>query len=169
VPHDRRRPRGRSTYGICFGLLGWRIDEGHAGGLDLAGLGGLIAGPLATMPEDQQAKYLFLNEVAQEVELHAATGVVVIADSWYVSPDVEIPYGMRPSDMIERLGLETLLSEELRPVATTGSIKAPSCVVGLGYAAAADRTGLRAAASVMMQTSAVKAPWPSARARVGRR
>ena len=30
---------GRSTYGICFGLLGWRIDEGEADGRDLSGLG----------------------------------------------------------------------------------------------------------------------------------
>ena len=30
---------GRSTYGICFGLLSWRIDDGHANGTDLAGLG----------------------------------------------------------------------------------------------------------------------------------
>jgi hypothetical protein len=30
---------GRSTYGICYGLLGWRIDEGEAAGVDLAGLG----------------------------------------------------------------------------------------------------------------------------------
>ena len=29
---------GRSTYGICFGALSWRIDEGHAGDVDLAGL-----------------------------------------------------------------------------------------------------------------------------------
>lgn len=29
---------GRSTYGICEGVLGWRIDEGRAGSHDLAGL-----------------------------------------------------------------------------------------------------------------------------------
>ncbi len=34
---------GRSTYGICFGLLGWRIDEGSADGVDLDGLGVAIA------------------------------------------------------------------------------------------------------------------------------
>jgi len=31
-------PGGRSTYGECLGLLGWRIDRGHADGVDLAGL-----------------------------------------------------------------------------------------------------------------------------------
>jgi hypothetical protein len=34
---------GRSTYGICFGLLGWRIDEGRAGDVDLGGLGVALA------------------------------------------------------------------------------------------------------------------------------
>jgi len=29
---------GRSTHGICFGALGWRIDEGHADDVDLSGL-----------------------------------------------------------------------------------------------------------------------------------
>jgi len=34
---------GRSTYGICFGLLGWRVDEGRADGVDLSGLGVALA------------------------------------------------------------------------------------------------------------------------------
>lgn len=28
---------GRSTHGVCFGALSWRVDEGHAGDVDLAG------------------------------------------------------------------------------------------------------------------------------------
>jgi hypothetical protein len=32
------RPGGRSTYGICFGVLSWRIDEGHVDSVPLAGL-----------------------------------------------------------------------------------------------------------------------------------
>ena len=31
-------PGGRSTHGICFGVLSWRVDQGYAGELDLAGL-----------------------------------------------------------------------------------------------------------------------------------
>ena len=34
---------GRSTHGICFGLLGWRIDDGAADGLTLSGLGVAMA------------------------------------------------------------------------------------------------------------------------------
>ena len=31
-------PGGRSTYGICMGVLSWLVREGHADGVDLAGL-----------------------------------------------------------------------------------------------------------------------------------
>lgn len=31
-------PGGRSTYGICYGALSWRIDRGHHGDTDLSGL-----------------------------------------------------------------------------------------------------------------------------------
>src|SRR5438552_3345862 len=30
-------PGGRSTHGICYGALAWRVDEGEADGADLAG------------------------------------------------------------------------------------------------------------------------------------
>ena len=31
-------PGGRSTYGVCYGALSWRIDQGHFDDVDLAGL-----------------------------------------------------------------------------------------------------------------------------------
>jgi hypothetical protein len=31
-------PGGRSTYGICMGVLSWFVEEGHAGAVDLSGL-----------------------------------------------------------------------------------------------------------------------------------
>jgi len=31
-------PGGRSTYGICMGVLSWLVREGHADGVDLSGL-----------------------------------------------------------------------------------------------------------------------------------
>jgi hypothetical protein len=34
---------GRSTHGICLGALSWRVEQGHADGLDLAGLGVVLA------------------------------------------------------------------------------------------------------------------------------
>ena len=31
-------PGGRSTYGICYGALAWRVDDGHVGDVDVTGL-----------------------------------------------------------------------------------------------------------------------------------
>jgi hypothetical protein len=35
-------PGGRSTHGICFGALTWRVDEGHIDGVDLSGSGAVM-------------------------------------------------------------------------------------------------------------------------------
>jgi len=36
-------PGGRSTHGTCFGVLSWRIDDGHAGEVDLSGLAAALS------------------------------------------------------------------------------------------------------------------------------
>ena len=33
---------GRSTHGVCFGALSWRVDEGEAAGVELAGAGAVM-------------------------------------------------------------------------------------------------------------------------------
>ena len=33
---------GRSTHGVCFGALSWRVDEGRVDGVDLAGSGAVM-------------------------------------------------------------------------------------------------------------------------------
>ena len=35
-------PGGRSTHGVCFGALTWRVDEGQLNGLDLSGTGAVM-------------------------------------------------------------------------------------------------------------------------------
>jgi hypothetical protein len=37
------RKGGRSTHGVCLGALSWRIEDGHAGELDLSGLNVVLA------------------------------------------------------------------------------------------------------------------------------
>lgn len=54
------------------------------------------------MPQDQQDKYVFMNDLAAEVLRTGATGLVFIADVWMVPATVEIPEGKRPADMDER-------------------------------------------------------------------
>jgi Protein of unknown function (DUF1326) len=35
-------PGGRSTYGICYGVLSWLIDEGRIGDIDVSGLAAVL-------------------------------------------------------------------------------------------------------------------------------
>ena len=35
-------PGGRSTHGVCFGALSWRVDEGETDGIDLGGSGAVM-------------------------------------------------------------------------------------------------------------------------------
>jgi hypothetical protein len=65
-------PGGRSTHGICTGVLSWLIEEGHATGTDLAGL--TVA--LAVRYYDDEAGspwswILYLDERADEEQLAA--------------------------------------------------------------------------------------------------
>jgi hypothetical protein len=57
---------------------------------------------LTTIPEDQQAKYLFFGKVATEVQRLGAVGIVNIADTWTLPRGIELPPGKRPGDMEER-------------------------------------------------------------------
>jgi hypothetical protein len=65
-------PGGRSTHGICTGVLSWLIDDGHAAGTDLAGL--TVA--LAIRYDDDEpgspwSWILYLDEGASEKQLTA--------------------------------------------------------------------------------------------------
>ena len=69
-------PGGRSTHGICTGVLSWLIDDGHAAGTDLAGL--TVA--LAIRYDDDEpgspwSWILYLDEGASEKQLTALEDV----------------------------------------------------------------------------------------------
>jgi hypothetical protein len=77
------------------------IDKYHSQMAFLFGPDGRFAS-FTSMPEDQQDKYLFLNELATAVKRTGATGIVFIADTWIVPATVDMPPGKRPADMEER-------------------------------------------------------------------
>jgi hypothetical protein len=63
---------GRSTYGLCLGALSWRIEEGHADGLDLAGLGVVLATRYSDDEEGSPWSFvLYLDERADEPQRKA--------------------------------------------------------------------------------------------------
>ena len=69
-------PGGRSTYGICFGVLSWLIDEGRAG--DVA-LGGLATALVVRYSDDEPGSpwtfLLHVDERGGERQREALAGI----------------------------------------------------------------------------------------------
>jgi len=70
------RAGGRSTHGICMGVLSWIVREGDAGGVPLDGLG--VA--MATWYDDDELGspwrfVLYLDERADEAQRHALEAI----------------------------------------------------------------------------------------------
>jgi hypothetical protein len=67
---------GRSTYGTCFGALSWSVREGHAGAVDLAGLGVIIACRYEDDEPGSPWTYaLFVDERGSEDQCDALVGI----------------------------------------------------------------------------------------------
>jgi hypothetical protein len=67
---------GRSTYGLCLGALSWQVVEGHADGVDLAGLNVVLA---TSYSDDEQGSpwsfVMYLDERGDEQQLEALTQI----------------------------------------------------------------------------------------------
>jgi hypothetical protein len=90
---------GRSTFGICFGLLGWRIDEGHADGLDLSGFGVALA---CRYDDDEPGSpwslVLYVDDRADTPQRDALTEIFLGRRG---GPHVlKLPWVRKPSDVV---------------------------------------------------------------------
>jgi hypothetical protein len=67
---------GRSTHGICAGVLSWLIEEGDAAGTDLAGLAVVLAIRYSDdEPGSPWTWFLYLDERASEEQEEALEGI----------------------------------------------------------------------------------------------
>jgi hypothetical protein len=67
---------GRSTHGICAGVLSWLIEEGEAAGTDLAGLAVVLAIRYSDdEPGSPWTWFLYLDERATEEQEEALEGI----------------------------------------------------------------------------------------------
>jgi hypothetical protein len=67
---------GRSTHGICAGVLSWLIEEGTAAGTDLAGLAVVLAIRYSDdEPGSPWTWFLYLDERASEEQEEALEGI----------------------------------------------------------------------------------------------
>jgi hypothetical protein len=90
---------GRSTHGICLGVLTWLIEEGEAAGTDLAGLP--VA--LATRYDDDEPGspwdfFLYLDERADRAQREALEGIFL--GRLGGAPEVQFPWVWKESRLL---------------------------------------------------------------------
>ena len=100
-------PGGRSTHGICMGVLSWVIEEGHAEGTDLAGLNVALA---LRYDDDEPGSpwqwILYLDERGSDEQLAALEAIF----SGRLGGDAEshFPWAWKASELlaVRRVGIE---------------------------------------------------------------
>jgi hypothetical protein len=92
-------PGGRSTHGVCMGVLSWLIEEGHADGVDL---GGLPVAMAIRYSDDEPGSpwtwVLYLDARASEEQRTALAGIY----SGAVGADAEavFPWALKDSRLV---------------------------------------------------------------------
>jgi hypothetical protein len=91
---------GRSTYGICFGVLSWLVDEGHAGDVDLSGL----AASFTIRYDDDEAgsPWSFVVHVDERGDAEQQRALAAILTGELGGAKVlRLPWVSKPSNLIE--------------------------------------------------------------------
>jgi hypothetical protein len=90
---------GRSTYGICFGVLSWLVEDGHAGGLQLDGLGAALT--LRYDDDEPGTPWLFklhVDERGDEAQRDALADILL---GRLGGPAIlKLPWVRKPSDLV---------------------------------------------------------------------
>ena len=122
---------GRSTYGVCYGVLSWHVEQGHAGDVDLAG----SAAVMTYRYDDDEAGspwtlvlYVDGPDPLADVLLGRLGGDHVLALPWVRKPNAFVE--VRPA-RIEIGGGDVHVGDVIRlrattPVATASTV---SCIV----------------------------------------
>src|SRR3954451_4269592 len=71
------QPGGPSSFGVCFGTLSWRIDEGHFGNLDLTGRKTVMSLRYhdEVQPSTPWETVLYVDEAAPDEQVDALAGI----------------------------------------------------------------------------------------------
>ncbi len=121
-------PGGRSTYGECFGLLSWHIEDGSAGALDLTGLSVALA---CRYDDDEPGSpwsiVLYLDEsgdaeqraALEAIFLGAAGGERILRLPWIRKPSFVID--VRPSRI--EFGGESVRVEDRATIRATRRVE----------------------------------------------
>ena len=93
------RQGGRSTYGVCLGSLSWQIEEGDAGGIELAGMRTVLAN---RYDDDEEGSpwsfFLYVDDRADERQREALEGIFL--GRLGGTPEVQFPWVWKPSALL---------------------------------------------------------------------
>ena len=93
------RQGGRSTYGICLGSLSWQIEEGEAGGVDLAGMRAVLANRYDDdEPDSPWSFVLYVDDRADERQREALEGIFL--GRLGGTPELQFPWVWKPSTLL---------------------------------------------------------------------
>ena len=94
------RPGGRSTHGICFGVLSWLIDEGHAGDIDLTGLAAAFT--IRYDDDEPGSPWRFVVHVDERGSAEQREALAAILLGRMGGDDVlRLPWVRKPSELLE--------------------------------------------------------------------
>jgi hypothetical protein len=90
---------GRSTHGVCLGSLSWQIEEGEAGGVDLAGMRAVLANRYHDdEPGSPWTFALYLDERGDERQREALEAIFL--GRLGGTPEKQFPWAWKPSVLL---------------------------------------------------------------------
>jgi len=122
---------GRSTHGVCYGALSWRIDEGEADGVPLSGAGALMT--YSYDDDEPGSPWILVLHVdgpdeLGEILLGRFGGEHVLTLPWVRKPNLSVEVRkarVEFGDGEARVG-DSILLRATKPVETDASV---SCIV----------------------------------------
>jgi hypothetical protein len=93
------RQGGRSTYGVCLGSLSWQIEEGEAGGVDLAGMRAVLANRYDDdEPGSPWSFALYVDERGDQRQREALEAIFL--GRLGGTPETQFPWVWKPSTLL---------------------------------------------------------------------
>jgi hypothetical protein len=94
------RPGGRSTHGVCFGVLSWLVRQGHAGDVDLSGLAAAFT--IRYDDDEPGSPWTFVVYVDERGTAEQREALAAILTGRLGGEDVlRQPWARKPSDLVE--------------------------------------------------------------------
>ncbi len=94
------RPGGRSTHGVCFGVLSWLIREGHADGLELSGLAAAFT--IRYDDDEPGSPWSFVVHVDERGSEEQRDALAAILTGRLGGDDVlRLPWVRKPSELLD--------------------------------------------------------------------